>query len=129
MGQSYFQDSEFHCRCGRPTCDAPRAPHPELLTRLNIMRALYGAPLVVTSGNRCRFWNTHEGGKKNSEHLTGEAADVQCTNSVDRWLMDEAARQAGFDRLGLGKDFLHVGVSRELPQKVLWHYYPEKSGL
>ena len=120
---SFFKEYEFHCKCGRTECDAPRAPHPELLTRLNIMRTLFGAPLVITSGNRCKFWNKKSGGKDNSEHLTGEGADLRCTNSVDRWKMDDAARQAGFERIGVGENFMHFGVSKDLAPRVMWTYY------
>lgn len=123
MPERFFQSSEFECHCGRPECTAPKAPTPELLTRLNTMRMLLGFPIVIASGNRCRFWNTHEGGTDNSEHLIAEGADLKCLNSVDRWRMVEAATQAGFERLGIGKTFLHVGVSKSLAPKVIWTYY------
>lgn len=123
---SFFKEYEFRCKCGRSECDAPLAPHPELLTRLNIMRTLYNAPLYINSGNRCKFWNKQKGGKDNSEHLTGEGVDLRCLNSVDRHNILEAAIQAGFSRRGIGPDFLHVGVSKDLAQNVVWTYYPEK---
>ena len=123
---NYFKQMEFWCKCGRLECTAPREPNPELLTRLNILRTLYAAPLIITSGNRCKFWNKKSGGKDNSEHLTGEGADLKCLNSTGRYTLLECAMQAGFTRLGVGEDFVHVGVSKELSQKVIWTYYPQK---
>ena len=121
---TFFAESEFLCRCGRPECDALKAPARALVVMLEIMRGLYGEPLVVTSGLRCPAWNAHEHGEPDSEHLTGEGADLACRRSGERWAMLEAARHAGFLRLGLGRDFLHVGMGPEpRAQRVLWTYY------
>ena len=40
-------------------------------------RQRFGLPLQVTSGYRCPRLNKLVGGVKNSQHLTGEAADIQ----------------------------------------------------
>lgn len=120
----------FYCSCGRDACDAPQ-PKPELVQRLELMRALYGGPIRVTSGVRCRWYNDRPkdqggaGGEPNSEHPLGEGTDLSCVTSRERWQMLEAAKQAGFRRLGIGRDFLHVGISADLGTDVLWTYYPK----
>lgn len=50
----------------------------EKLTRqlLDPARELWGKPLVVTSGYRCKELNRMIGGVSNSQHLTGCAADI-----------------------------------------------------
>ena len=58
---------------------------------LDPLRALWGAPLRVTSGYRCPALNRAVGGVANSHHLRGMAADlVTMSNRVgeNRRLMD-----------------------------------------
>src|SRR3972149_10834382 len=90
----------FACGGGRPE-GAPPPPSTLLPAMLEVMRRAYGAPLRVTSGPRCAAWNAHEGGKPDSEHLTGEAADLACHTSGEWWAMVEALRAAGFLRYGI----------------------------
>lgn len=122
---TYFQPAEFFCKCGRAECDAPKAPSRILVLSLDRMREMYGRPLIVTSGLRCASWNAAQGGVPGSEHMTGEGADLACPDSRSRWSMLDAARHAGFARIGIGKTFLHVGVSSTALQNVVWTYYPE----
>lgn len=128
----YFRDDEFRCRCARPECDAPTFPGALLLERMDAWRERYGHPIVVTSGARCAFWNVHEGGKKDSGHLTADEVDVRCLNSRERYELLEAAFSPTrlFLRLGLGRTFLHVGVSArpEHAQRVAWTYYTKPKG-
>lgn len=114
----------FKCSCGRDECDAP-APNPQLVEMLDVMRHLYGKPIAVESGPRCRFWNEKKDGEPDSEHLYGDGADLACFTSQQRWAMFEAARLAGFRRIGVGPNFLHVGISErpEHPREVMWTYY------
>jgi zinc D-Ala-D-Ala carboxypeptidase len=99
---------------------------PDLLARLDTLRARVGRPLVVTSGLRCPYWNDRAGGERDSEHLTGEAADLVCGSGRERWQL-LAANFAGpeplFTRIGFGATFVHVGLSRILPRDVAWTYY------
>lgn len=121
----YFDSEEFHCRCGRPECDAPREPQRELVALLDTLREDVGAPLTITSGLRCAFWNQHEGGEPNSGHLAGTEADVACPTSRLRYRLLWAAFARGVKRIGIGKRFIHIGLgSTGLPQQVAWTYYP-----
>lgn len=43
-------------------------------------RVAYGGPINVTSGYRCPRLNTAAGGKPNSQHLQGRAADLTCAD-------------------------------------------------
>lgn len=49
---------------------------------LDPLRELIGHPIYVSSGYRCKELNKAVGGVKNSQHLTGEAADIT-TNDYD----------------------------------------------
>lgn len=47
-----------------------------LLDELENVRRLFGGPIVITSGYRSEKLNSIVGGKKNSLHLKGKAADI-----------------------------------------------------
>lgn len=49
---------------------------------LDPLREAYGKPIYVNSGFRCELLNKAVGGAKNSEHLSGSAADID-VNSVE----------------------------------------------
>lgn len=131
-GGFFFPDTDprlFTCPCGRE-CDAPKGPSPLLLGVLNRTRALYGAPMAVTSGPRCRAYNAQVGGADDSEHTvaTGcEGADVACVGSRMRWGIVNAAIQAGVTRIGIGDRFIHLGVSERHDGQVIWTYDPRRT--
>ena len=122
----------FRCACGRPACDAP-APSADLLARLEMLRYRFERPIRVTSGPRCAGHNATVGGAPNSDHLTGQGADLATADSRTRYELLQANFHGPpvFRRLGVGATFLHVGV---VPGKILdvcWAYYPKpkKEGL
>lgn len=43
---------------------------------LDKIREEYGKPLYISSGYRCQELNTRVGGKENSQHRKGQAADI-----------------------------------------------------
>lgn len=120
----FFEDREFWCKCGRGECDAPRQPAPELLALLDEMREDVGAPVHVTSGLRCAWWNRREGGRPDSGHLDGTEADLRCAGSRFRYALLASALRHGVPRVGVAATFLHVGVSPRLDQQVVWVYPP-----
>jgi hypothetical protein len=99
---------------------------PRLLTRLAKLEEEVKRPLHITSGFRDPQHNTEVGGVKNSEHTDTPATgvDIACTTSGARFSLIKAALAAGFTRLGIGKTFVHLGISTTRPQPVMWHYYP-----
>lgn len=112
---SFFSPIEFKCRCGRPAgsgegqCDAPPVKL-ELTAKLNALRALWGKPLIITSGVRCAYWNEKVGGVPTSYHLTGHAADIKIDSFVSGESLKALARKVGFGGIGLAEKFLHVDI-------------------
>ena len=118
----HFTHDEFLCKCGRQECNAPLLPNPLLVTKLEELRVKIGFhPIKINSGLRCSWYNEREGGGKKSAHLTGEAADLACPNSITRYEMMLAIPHI-FNRFGIGKSFIHVDISTVLDQKVCWLY-------
>ena len=69
-----FTRAEFKCKCGRCDYDTVDA---ELIRALQSLRDYVGAPITITSGNRCPEYNLSVGGSEKSQHLKGRAADIQ----------------------------------------------------
>ena len=121
---NYFTVKEFDCLCGQEVCPARSlGPHLDLIRRLNRLREGLGRPVIITSGVRCPEWNSRQGGKPDSAHLTGMAADLSCSGSDRRWQMLEVIlKQDLFVRVGIGDTFIHVDMDPDKPQRVAWVY-------
>lgn len=97
----------------------------EFVFKLDKARIKAGVPFVVTSGYRTESHNKKVGGSPTSSHLLGLAADIACDSSTNRWKIVFALRDAGFKRIGIGKDFIHVDLDKRdfKPQEILFDYY------
>ena len=113
----YFTDDELKCPCCGLMNITPR--HRMML---DSTREGAGIPMKVTSGSRCAKHNKEVGGKEDSDHLTGEGTDISCETSVQRYRIIKAALSMGFTRIGVRKDFLHLGSSLNNTQEVMWLY-------
>lgn len=113
-----FNTEDFDCRCG---CGLNNMK-PVFLWKLQQCRTEANVPFIVTSGSRCKTYNKSVGGKLSSEHLTGEAVDIVVQNSTVRFKIVRAAIEVGFRRVGIGKDFIHLGGSDYAPQQIIWLY-------
>ena len=113
----YFKPEEFKCPCcGRCEMDG------ELIFMLDLLRAVCGFPLIVTSGFRCKKYNEAIGGEENSAHLRGKAADIYCLSQIKRYEILKNALLLGFRRIGIGKNFIHLDVDITLPYPRIWVY-------
>ena len=55
---------------------------------LQPLRDKLGKPVVILSGFRCAALNSKVGGKPNSQHLTGEAADIKVNGCTANTLFE-----------------------------------------
>ena len=104
---------------------------PALMAVLTELEQRMGFELRIDSGYRDPTHNEDVGGVEGSEHThdPADAADVFCQRSITRFRMLHHLLAMGVRRIGIGKTFVHVGVSTSHPQDVCWTYYPEKKGL
>jgi len=114
----HFRRGEFACRCG---CGADGVDR-RLVESLETVREVLGRPMRIVSGVRCAAHNAAVGGKPGSAHLAGLAADVAAADGRERFLLVDLAVAAGFRRIGVARDFVHLDLSRELPEPSLWLY-------
>lgn len=90
-----------------------------------------GRTVTITSGVRCQPYDLalapdqaalDEKQRQPGEHVTGEAVDVAAVGSRARYQIVEAAIAAGVRRIGIGRDFIHLGVSDSHDLDVIWMY-------
>ena len=97
------------------------------LYMLNNARHIANIPFEITSGYRIEADIERlekEGYKvsRNSSHLKGLAADIACTDSVNRYIIIDALLKAGFNRIGIAKTFIHVDNDLDKAQNCIWTY-------
>ena len=74
----FFTREEFRCKCGGKYCDGFPARMQEQVVKIcDSARRHFGRPGHVISGLRCPRHNAAEGGVENSQHMYGEAVDLQ----------------------------------------------------
>ena len=116
---NYFKESEFKCcSCGLGFADMDFT----ILSRLDIARGYADVPFKITSSIRCKSHNQEVGGKETSSHLDGLAADIFCITSYMRYRILHGLMKAGFNRFGIGKDFIHVDIDVDKPKELIWTY-------
>ena len=113
---AYFRYEEF---------DSPDEPgsgvHMDaaFIGALERVRERCAFPFVINSGYRTPSHNALVGGKKNSAHLKGFAADISITDCVRRFDIVKAALSIGFMRLEIGATWVHLDIDASLDQGVL----------
>ena len=82
---AHFKKSEFKCGCNGRYCNGYPAGNmsPKLLDILEKIRAYYGKPITITSGQRCSTYNRQVGGVSNSAHRKAKAADIYIPGVTD----------------------------------------------
>ncbi len=112
----HFSRQEFDCQDGssypdewitsrlKPLCEA-----------LELIREQLGKPLIISSGYRTVKHNRRIGGVRNSQHVQGQAADIQCSNvtsskicKIIRSLIAEGKIPKG--GVGLYSSFVHYDI-------------------
>jgi len=100
-------------------------PSPEVVSNLRALcrnvlepaRVAFGAPIYVTSGYRCPALNAAVGGKPTSQHLRGEAADLQVQGVKNLRKLYKVIKDHGvFDQLlyetnRTGAKWIHVSYT------------------
>jgi hypothetical protein len=92
------------------------------LHKLALTRDYLDIPIKLTSAYRCTEYNLAVGSKETSSHPKGFAIDIYVPNSLYRYALIVALSKAGFDRIGIAKDFIHADDDPDKPAGVIWVY-------
>ena len=100
-GASYFTISELTASAtaqregidNRPPTSAYHLLHVLVEQLLDPIREAWGAPILVSSGYRCKELNALVGGAKNSHHLLGCAADLIAGSKAEHRKLFNLIRQ------------------------------------
>ena len=126
MEFKYFNFSEF---------DSPDEPGSgekymsrNFIEILDKARAYSNVPFKITSGYRTLKYHKKlkDKGYKTSiksAHLKGLAVDIEIKDSSKRFKIINALMKFGVNRFGVGKNFIHVDVSKSKSEDVMWTYY------
>lgn len=115
----YFKHIEF---------DSPDKPRSGLKMKQSTLdlvdetRHIAGIPFIITSGFRTASHNKKVGGVDSSAHTRGYAVDIKCNNSTNRYIIINAALQAGFNRIGIASTFIHLDNDPSKAKNVIWTY-------
>jgi zinc D-Ala-D-Ala carboxypeptidase len=90
------------------------------LIKLQKARDIAGIPFKINSAFRTVAHNRAVGGSANSAHTRGHAVDIAATTGAQKFRIVQAAMQAGFTRIGIYRNFIHVDDDPSLPQNVIW---------
>lgn len=97
---------------------------PELWKLLDKLRGECGFPFIITSGLRSVAQNASlSDAVGDSAHLSGLAVDLSVTDSGKRDKLLEVSFNNGITRRGIGDTFVHLDISKTLPQNKTWTYY------
>ncbi|MHA7114745.1 D-Ala-D-Ala carboxypeptidase family metallohydrolase [Pseudomonas promysalinigenes] len=101
-------------------------PTPEAMSNLRLLcqaleqvRALFGRPVIISSGYRSPEVNGRVGGVRNSQHITGLAADFTIFDVDNREVVRRVSESGvAFDQLILEFDsWVHLSVSQAAPRR------------
>jgi len=118
----YFKISEFDCPC----CHKNKTSL-DLIQLLDEARQIAGIPFNISSGYRCKKHNSKVGGSVTSSHLSGLGADIMVAVGYPRLLIIESLLKAGFQRIGVSSNMIHVDIDPNKPSS-FW-LYPAKRKL
>ena len=116
----YFAPAEF-VRC-TPFCSIEQMDQ-GFLNLMDEVRKRAGIPLVMTSAYRSVSWELTHGRSGKGDHPQGVGVDFKCSTSATRYKIVKAALECGVRRIGISKNFIHIGMGQGLPQNVIWDYY------
>lgn len=101
----------------------------DTIRALDAARRRSGLWFKINSGFRTKKHNADIGGRKNSAHLRGYAADIDLKEAAKRAkvtipnarrVIIDALEFAGFKRMGIYRTFIHADMDPSLPPNVIW---------
>ncbi len=115
MQSRSFSKHELVCKhCGK------EGVNPLALERLQVLRDLWGKPIILSSAYRCPNHLKEIKKEKPGQHTKGWAFDIKATPAEQVELLI-LAKSLGFKGFGFHKTFLHIDL-REQEYVSAWYY-------
>ena len=92
------------------------------LNKLAAARKAAAIGFKITSGYRTPKHNEKVGGVPSSSHTNGHAVDIYAPTSRQKFIIINSLLQAGFNRIGIAKNFIHVDDDPSKAEDVIWTY-------
>ena len=118
----HFNSREFSCKCSNKNC-VDQKISVELVTKLDLIREEFGAPIRITSAFRCQKHQASLRGSGiktatgTSTHELGEAVDIQTMSGSKEGL--EPIAEKHFKSIGIANTFLHLDTRPDFRR---WKY-------
>lgn len=110
----HFTEEEFNRAI--PSCSLLQMDS-TFMKHIEEARERSGVPFIVNSAYRTVDWEHDHGRSGNSFHCVGQALDIRCTDSIDRYKIIEAIMFYGNLSVMVYPTFLHV--DNRLPKKLM----------
>lgn len=108
----HFNKKEFACKdCGESNINM------DLVFALEQLRDIVQKPIIVHSAYRCPEKNAAVGGVSQSQHMLGNAADINIPGLTVQEMYDAAMQVPAFKGGGIGvydTNFIHVDVRHNI---------------
>lgn len=118
MKLRHFTEQEF--RKAKPSCSLSDM-NEKFMYLLDDARELARVPFVINSAYRSVAYEKEKGRPGTSSHTLGLAVDLKCVDNRTRGAILDALICVGFNRIGIGKTFIHVDMDND-KMPAVWLY-------
>ena len=84
-----------------------------IIEQLDELRRLYGHPIIITSGYRCPELNKAVGGKPNSQHVKGQAADLKYDPELLQFIINNYHYDQLIEETSKRSKWIHISFNKE----------------
>ena len=83
------------------------------IEQLDELRRLYRHPIIITSGYRCPALNKAVGGKPNSQHVKGQAADLKYDPELLQFIINNYHYDQLIEETSKRSKWIHISFNKE----------------
>ena len=83
------------------------------IEQLDELRRLYEHPIIITSGYRCPALNKAVGGKPNSQHVKGQAADLKWDENLLQFIIENFHYDQLIEETSKRTKWIHISFNKE----------------